>query len=466
MQEEDIGSNGLDDAHEIVTVVESLTKGEIEAQVRTAHAFPRSIKVFLNEALQMATLDEETAASCIYALPRGGKPIEGPSVRLAEIIASAWGNCRAGARVISEDDHFIVAAGYFFDVQRNTAIAFEVRRRITDKYGKRYNDDMIGVTSNAACSIALRNAVFKGVPKAFWGRIYDAARHTAIGDAQTLEAKRGSLVDYFGKMGVTLDRLLQAVGKKAIEDVGLDELAVLRGTATAIKEGDTTIEQAFAHASIAMPQAIQQPAQAPQQAIAPDAPKPEQLPKKQAPPPTVAPATAKLVQAPPPVPVEAAAGAAPTQPVEPVAVAVARAIEAGTSASVAAMQAQRAVAPVATMPEPAPIAPTPPPAATQAPSAVGVTTQSSIEWKAEYADDPTLVLGMKLTGRAIKTAGATVVTFARLLAAVRKFDTKLGSGQWKDAAELCLGRELVSVYHCTEQDAVKLTPYLTQAAEA
>lgn len=459
MQEEDIGSdgNGLDDVREVVTVVESLTRGEIEAQVRTAHAFPRSIKVFINEAMQMATLDEDTAASCIYALPRAGKSIEGPSVRLAEIVASAWGNCRAGARVISEDDRFVVAGGYFFDVQRNTAVAFEVRRRITDKSGRRYNDDMISQTSNAACSIALRNAVLKGVPKAFWGKIYDAAKHTAIGDAKTLETKRAELISYFGKMGVTPDRVLSAVGKKAIEDVGLDELAVLRGTATAIKDGDTTIEEAFAHAPIAMPQAVPTAAAKPVQAEVAQ-PKPEK--PKQAAPPPAAPAVAKAAQPPPAAVVQAAAGAAPASPV---AEAVTQAVGAGTSASVAAMQAQ---APIATPPEPAKVAPTAAPAATQASPAATVTTQSSIEWKAEYANDPTLVLGMKLTGRAIKTAGATVVTFAKLLAAVRKFDAKLGAGQWHGAATLCLGRELVSVYHVSEQDAQKLTPYLTAAAEA
>jgi hypothetical protein len=228
-------------------VLEQLTRGEIDAQVRTAKAYPRSLKVFINEALNMATLDEKTAESCFYSLPaRGGnEPIEGPSARLAEIIASAWGNCRFGARTVEEGDRFVTAQGFFFDVQRNSAVAFEVRRRITNKYGKRYNDDMIGVTANAACSIALRNAVFKGIPKALWQRVYEAARQTAIGDAKTLEAKRGEMIRYFGKMGVQPDRLLTAVGVKSLEDIGLDQLGLLKGLATAIKEGDTTIEQAF-----------------------------------------------------------------------------------------------------------------------------------------------------------------------------------------------------------------------------
>ena len=77
-----------------------ISRSEIDMQVATAHKFPRSIKRFRQEALQMVTLNESVAESCIYALPRSGKTIEGPSARFAEVIASAWGNCRAGARAV------------------------------------------------------------------------------------------------------------------------------------------------------------------------------------------------------------------------------------------------------------------------------------------------------------------------------------------------------------------------------
>ena len=65
---------------------------QVMLQVQTARAFPRSIKSAMQEARSMATLDRETAGSCFYKIPRAGKMIEGPSIRLAEIMASAWGN--------------------------------------------------------------------------------------------------------------------------------------------------------------------------------------------------------------------------------------------------------------------------------------------------------------------------------------------------------------------------------------
>ncbi|MFC6520097.1 hypothetical protein ACFQAT_10285 [Undibacterium arcticum] len=97
-----------------------LNKSEIEQQVATAHKFPRSIKKFRDETMQMVTLTEKIAGECIYSLPRGGKTIEGPSARFAEVIASAWGNSRAGARVVSDQGEFVTAQGVFHDLERTS----------------------------------------------------------------------------------------------------------------------------------------------------------------------------------------------------------------------------------------------------------------------------------------------------------------------------------------------------------
>lgn len=225
----------------------ALNSSEIDTQIATAKKYPRSIKQFLNEARQMVTLTEDIAGECIYALPRAGKSIEGPSARFAEIMVSAWGNCRAGTRIVNEDDRFVTSQGVFLDLQRNTAITYEVKRRITDKHGNRFKDDMIGVTSNACCSIALRNAVLKGIPKAFWKTLYDEARKTAIGDVKTLATRRATMMDAFGKMGVTPELIFAKLEISGVEDITLDDLGLLRGIFTALKEGDSTVEQLFAN---------------------------------------------------------------------------------------------------------------------------------------------------------------------------------------------------------------------------
>lgn len=249
--------NAPEEGREVVSMsVESgtvalLNKSEIESQVDTAHKYPRSIKRFLDEASQMVTLNESIAQQCVYALLRwDGKKqqnsvIEGPSARFAEIVASAWGNCRAGARVVSEGQEFVTSQGVFHDLERNVAITLEVQRRITGSNGARYKADMIGVTANAASSIALRNAILKGVPKAFWESLYQKARAVVAGDLKTLSVKRTEAIKQFALFGVSEAQILEKLGRQGVADVTVDDLVVLFGLLTAIKDGDTTPEQAF-----------------------------------------------------------------------------------------------------------------------------------------------------------------------------------------------------------------------------
>jgi hypothetical protein len=104
---------------------------------------------------------------------------------------------------------------------------------------------MIGVTANAACSIALRNAILKGVPKAFWSDLYEAARKTIMGDFQTLANRRAAALAAFQKFGVKPEQIFSNLGVRGEEDITLDNLVTLRGMLTALREGDSTPEQMF-----------------------------------------------------------------------------------------------------------------------------------------------------------------------------------------------------------------------------
>lgn len=227
------------------TAIMAMNKAEIDIQIATAHAYPRSITRFRKLALELATLDEETSSSMFYCLPRGGKKIEGPSARLAEVVGASWGNLRYGARIVAIDKDFVTAQGACHDLETNNAATVEVKRRITDSKGRRFNDDMIQTTCNAACSIALRQAIFKVVPFAFVKPIYEAARQASIGDAKTMSEKRAAAIDWFKKVGATEKQVLEALGREGIEEVTNDDLITLKGLATAIKEGDTTVEEAL-----------------------------------------------------------------------------------------------------------------------------------------------------------------------------------------------------------------------------
>lgn len=225
--------------------LEAITRGEIDIQIATAKAYPRSITSFKRTAMELATLDEETAGSMFYVLKRGGKKIEGPSVRMAEVVAYSWGNMRVDARIAAVEESFLRAVGTAFDLERNLAVRSETQRRITDRDGKRYNDDMIGTTSNAACSIAFREAVFKAVPRSLFMDVYEQARLTSVGKAMSIGQKRTNAIEWFAKAGVPADRVLASLGVRGIDDLTVDHLITLVGIKTAIKDGEVSVEQAF-----------------------------------------------------------------------------------------------------------------------------------------------------------------------------------------------------------------------------
>lgn len=224
-----------------------LTKAEIDQQISTAKAYPRLVSRVTQNILSLVTIDEQSAEECSYALPRGGKPIVGPSIRLAEIIAGQWGNCRVGARVVHIDriEKFVEAEGIFHDLETNTATTARVRRSISDKYGKIYKDDMIIVTGNAACSIAKRNAILGGVPKAVWRKAYDEAEKVVKGDVKTLAERRELIFKAFAAFGVKPEQIFAALGIAGEDDITLEHIPTLTGMRSALKSGEATVEEMF-----------------------------------------------------------------------------------------------------------------------------------------------------------------------------------------------------------------------------
>ncbi len=104
---------------------------------------------------------------------------------------------------------------------------------------------MIMTTANAACSIARRNAVFAVVPNSYTRQIYERCRLVAVGDASTLSANRTKVLSGLAKMGATAERVFALLGVRGEEDITLEHLALLKGLGTAIREGDTTVDEAF-----------------------------------------------------------------------------------------------------------------------------------------------------------------------------------------------------------------------------
>ena len=233
-----------------VASLEALNRSEIDIQISTAKKYPRFIDESLTRIVQLATVNPQTSNECFYSLRRNGadgeKAIEGPSVRLAEIVAASWGNLRVASQIIGNDGKFITARGICHDLETNVAVACEVRRRITDSKGRPYSDDMQVVTGNAAGAIAFRNAVFKVVPKAVISEAIGEIKKNLIADtAKNFEETKKKMFTVFARLGVTKEMIYSYFDIDGEDAVTPDIVAELRTTYTTIKEGQATAEELF-----------------------------------------------------------------------------------------------------------------------------------------------------------------------------------------------------------------------------
>ena len=234
------------DAQSVIQM-DAIEKANVDVQVATAKQFPRNITRAIQNSIVMATIDPDTAQTMRYALPRGGKPITGPSVHLAKLIVSNWGNIRAEAKVVQITDSQVVSRGTCWDLENNVATAIEVRRNIKSKNGQRFSDDMITVVGNAANSIAFRNAVFSTIPKAVTDKVYKAAQECITGDlsdeAKLLQRRTQCLKFFLDEYGITEEEVIKLCGKQTVNQIKADEIALMLGIYQSLKDGDTTIEE-------------------------------------------------------------------------------------------------------------------------------------------------------------------------------------------------------------------------------
>ena len=229
-----------------------IAQAEIDSQIATAKRFPRNIEQFKSDLMDEAVSLEQAAirdehAACYYVLPRADKIIEGPNIRLAEIAFRRFTNLLAQAEVSHADNKRVYAVGMARDLENNIAVRVVVWRKITDKHGRRFSDDMIFVTGNAAASIAFREAIIKIIGRSHLNPVWEKCKQiraegTKVKDVGTVAKKA---IDYLVKQGAKKEDVLASLGRKSISEIDRADIATLRGYATAIKDGEASVSDFF-----------------------------------------------------------------------------------------------------------------------------------------------------------------------------------------------------------------------------
>lgn len=243
---------------EVITVsgsdmLEAINRSEVDIQVATAHRFPRDIEKCRANILALAAMDDTVAYNCFYHLERKDKDgnksvIEGPSIRLAEIIAASWKNLRIAARIIGNDGKTITAQGVCHDLETNVAYSVETKRSILTSKGYTYSQDMQVVVGNAAAAIALRNAICKVVPAVLINSCIKSIQQKALEHIKQ-QGVGSQWTQWLGFMQgtykLTEKDILDYLGRKDGSEVTAEDIQKLAGAYNAIKESTTTVEEVF-----------------------------------------------------------------------------------------------------------------------------------------------------------------------------------------------------------------------------
>ena len=157
---------------------------EAQGALVVAKRFPRDeAKAFAR--VMDACRRPSLAAVAMYAFPRGGETISGPSIRLAEELARSWGNIDFGLRELSRKDGVSEMEAYAWDLETNTKSAqrFTVRHVRDTRQGQKVltdERDIYELTANQG-GRRLRARILAVIPPDLVDAAVEECRRTMAG---------------------------------------------------------------------------------------------------------------------------------------------------------------------------------------------------------------------------------------------------------------------------------------------
>lgn len=215
---------------------------EIQAALVIAKRFPRDENAAYNKIIT-ACKRKRLAQGAMYAYPRGGQMVTGPSIRLAEVLAQAWGNVDFGIKELSQENGESEVLAYCWDLETNTRQTklFKVpHKRFTKRGVQTLTDsrDIYELIANQGAR-RLRACILGVIPSDIVDEAVDQCDKTVQGATSEPIADRiKKMVVAFGEIGVTKEMIEKRLGHKI--DVTIDlELAGLIKIFNSIKDGMT-----------------------------------------------------------------------------------------------------------------------------------------------------------------------------------------------------------------------------------
>lgn len=218
---------------------------EAQGQLILAKRFPRDLNAAYAELMEACKMPA-MANVAFYALPRGGKTISGPSVRLAEEIARVFGNFEYGHRELSRSNGKSEVEVYAWDKQTNNRSIRQitVMHTLDTREGQKPLRDQKDIDDKIAnvASKQVRGRILAMMPKWMVEAAMEECRKTLAGtNDEPISVRVRKMTQAFAKFGVNVDHIERKVGHK-LDDITVDELVDLFAVYNAIKDGEKASE--------------------------------------------------------------------------------------------------------------------------------------------------------------------------------------------------------------------------------
>jgi len=220
---------------------------EVQAMMTIAKRFPRDEKAALDRIINACTRKGLADSAC-YQYSRGGTDITGPSIRLAEAIAQAWGNIQFGVRELEQRNGESTVEAFAWDLETNTrqVKTFQVKHERHTKLGSKTLTDPRDIYELVANQGARRvRACILGVVP---GDVVDEAVKqcdvTLNATAEVTPESIKKLVDVFAGFKVSKEQI-EARIQRHIDAITPAQIVALRKIYNSLKDGMSKPEDWF-----------------------------------------------------------------------------------------------------------------------------------------------------------------------------------------------------------------------------
>ncbi|KAG0323201.1 hypothetical protein BGZ97_012360 [Linnemannia gamsii] len=215
---------------------------EVQAAMMIARMNPRDPIVAMDRILNACTRPS-LADAAVYTYAKGGSNISGPSIRLAEAMAQAWGNLQFGIRELDQANGESTVQAYAWDVETNTRkeITFQVPHlHYTRKGSYKLEDpsEIYKLTANQAAR-RLRTCILTIIP----GDVTEAAvtqcEKTMRIKADTSPEAMQKMVSAFESFSVTKEQIEKRIQRR-LDAIQPAQVVSLKKIYASLRDGMST----------------------------------------------------------------------------------------------------------------------------------------------------------------------------------------------------------------------------------